>query len=530
MNDIQEARFVSQEMLPQGNYQGGRLTSGVAQHLQRSMPSLMLPPVLNVDVRVESVDALTTFCRSLSKKPRIQEIHWKSPLPISWLTAFVDTWTPSQLAVFHLHLDNDIGDHDDHGASSSSSAEQISKLMAHVARIPTSELHITLGPSWSDIEPLLQGLKTARRSINHSQQHYQQQQQQQQPRISFTMAYPPNNNHGLWNKLAGQVAAHHSVRNLTVRGGVWGPAAWSGLVSCLQTSSLRCLTLQRVTFQDGRRGVPPTAVYELQQALYKTRLQELCFIDVQGSSSSSSRNGLALIQTVLASLVSHKEDFPDHHHHSYYNLYGSSSSFLEQTYNNNNNNGVCMLQSLTLKAQLSDVLDDDYACALHACLAQHLPNMHHLRTLCTRWHPATSALLWQAIQANTSLTWIDSGKAVGRMLEPVLQRNRLLRTTRHFGQAARTLPQVVEFAARHGLTYAHTDDNDSMDALVIVGGVTQAAAAAIACDETITASAAYLLVRSCLPHNIKQCCAATSVEEEDVPMTSYATYEMILDE
>jgi hypothetical protein len=229
------------------------------------------------------------------------------------------------------------------------------------------------------------------------------------------------------------------------------------------------------------------AIYALQQALYTTHVQELRLVDMKGSTS---QNSMAMIHTLVTSMVCHPDADDEINYHAAPGM-ATLSSFT-----------CCPIESLTFKTQLTDVLDDDYLCSVHAILAQYLPQMPHLQKLHCRWHPTTSALLYKAIQANTSLVWVDSGKAVGRMLEPVLQRNRLLQATQDFCQSAHPMNRVLEFAQHHGLWEGNTTNKNKNNNNNNNNNN----------NDQVTGTAAFWLVRACLPPNIATCCGNAGVD------------------
>eukprot|EP00977_Amphora_coffeiformis_P023194 scaffold12434_cov177-Amphora_coffeaeformis.AAC.4 len=453
MNDYREADFVVNEMLPLGHYEG-RLTLGVAHHLARrvSQPSVVIKPSLVLDLQIESIDAFRTFVRALATRKHIKGLKFISPISLACLAVLAETFQPWELEVLEVTIDE---------PTFVTSDTDIAYVFRRLADLCTTNLDLNL--KWQNIDAMLLGLSTSGAPTTH------------QPRVSLSLAYYDAST---WEIHASQIQNHPFVRDLTIRGGEWGPAAWSGLILCLQTPSLRGLTLLGVTFRDQR--VPIQTVRALEQALHETTIRDFQLIDIQGSTRGGS---LELMQTLLASMVSHEQDDKDAHCAK----------------------PACPIQSLTLRTQLSVMMDDDFMCASHALLAKSIPRMRNLRTLHTRWHPNTSALLWGGIQSNQSLTEISAGKMVGRMLEPVLQRNRLLRATQTYSQTARTLEEVVDFAQHH-FTQHH--------------GATDAVDPA---QDTITASAAYWLLRTCLPHNCRRACG-------DVILASPPPTTMLIDD
>jgi hypothetical protein len=211
-------------------------------------------------------------------------------------------------------------------------------------------------------------------------------------------------------------------------------------------------------------------VHYLQQALLETCLNELHLINVDGSGRGGS---LAFIQTLLTSMMSTVQ------------VGEKGSLFTSPDF-------CCKLSELTLKTRLSDVLEGPFCRAVYTGLAQCLPQMSHLRILRARSQDSTYALLWEAVFANESLTSIDVGTsfADGIVLEPVMERNRLLQRTRRFCCQKRSMHEVVAYALQLELfakigDMSCTDSSDVMD--------------------TVTTSSIYELVRSCIPPNIKEC-------------------------
>lgn len=437
MNDYREADFVAQEMLPSGNYQG-RLTVGVAQHLQRRLPSVTMPSSLVLDIQVESTIAFRIWIQALARK-QLKELRFSCSLPLACVAVLAETFTPCQLQVLDIQVE---------GPAPTTPHADIACVFRRLAKLCTRNLHLGL-LTWDDIDAVLRGLDASRTPTTHH------------PRVTLSLAYY---NAFMWDKQASQIQAHHFVHGVTIQGGLWGPDAWNGLIRCLQTSSIRSLALQGTSFLD--QPVRRTTVRALQEALCTTKIREFQLVNIQGTAREGS---LALVQTLLASMVSHEHDEEDVTTHAFWI-----------------SDPVCSVRSLTLKSRAYAMVDDDFLCALHGLLAEHLPRMRKLRTLHTRWHPSTSGPLWQAIQANGSLTTVSAGKAVGRMLEPVLQRNRLLRATQTHCRTWRTLEEVVDFAQDHSIVMA----SDAIDPA----------------RDMITASAAYWLVRSCVPHNCRRAC------------------------
>lgn len=442
MNDYREADFVIREMLPLGHYEG-RLTLGVAHHLSRRLtqPSVVLKSSLVLDLQVDSVDAFRTFLQALASRKRIKGLKFVTPISLACLAVLAETFTPWELEVIEVAIEEPMFDTPD---------IEITHAFKQLADLCTTNLQLNL--SWQNIDALLMGLFASRAPTIR------------QPRVSLSLAYYDAST---WDMHALQIQNYHFVHDVTIRGGTWGPNAWSGLIRCLQTSSLRGLTLSGVTFREQR--VPAETVHALDQALRKSTIRDFQFVDVQGSTRGDS---LALIETLLTSMVTHQEDDGVAHC----------------------TNLACPIDSLTLRTQSSTMMDDDFLCASHTLLARNIPRMRNLRTLHTRWRPNTTALLWQAVRSNGSLTEISAGKMMGRMLEPVLQRNRLLRATQTYSQKARSLEEVVEFV-RHFLVL----DRVATDAVDPA-------------QDIITASAAYCLLRSCLPHNSRDACGDTLVQ------------------
>ena len=435
MNDIQEAHFVAREMLPKGRYEG-RLSVGVARHLSRCLAGTSLPSSLKMDVSVESTIALSLFLQSLSKQSSLDELYWHSALPLECLHILADCFMPFQLSVLHVRVERPWEE---------TPSETISDAFRRLSRIPTSTLRISLSPGWHTIQPLLQGL------------HAERLENGRHPRVSLSIHY---NNEFMWCTAAHHIRSFEIIESLEVIGGVWGPASWSGLISCLLTSSLDSLTLSQARLAD---KTPSSALIQsLRQALLDTKLGEMNLVNVDGSGQGGS---LSMVEVLLASMTCHRQVDP--------------TDPLEVTVSH------CKLKSLTLKAKPSNAFggSSDYALAIYTSLARRLPHMQTVRRLRTGLYPATFSFLWQAVCENESLLCADLGTSTSPLLELLLERNRLIQSTRNFCCGKRTMGEALEYASNHGLLDAPPSS----------------------CEGSITASAAYWLVRACLPPNIQEC-------------------------